>query len=158
MENENYQKDFKPFLIWLILFMIGMNGFPMLIKMFPAMTSVMQTKLSIFLLLAALLVLYYIVQRGEYVYYLPGGPTFVEAKEAGSENRKAYGKKCFVTMLRSAMLIVVFMVISLFFQLAGLYDWIVAGACIGAAVVAGSKEKGSYFSSKGQNTDAEQRT
>ena len=42
MENENYQKDFKPFLIWLIVFMIGMNGFPMLIKMLPAMTSAMQ--------------------------------------------------------------------------------------------------------------------
>ena len=51
MENGNYQKDFKPFLIWLIVFMIGMNGFPMLVKMFPTMTSMMQTKLSIFLLL-----------------------------------------------------------------------------------------------------------
>ena len=155
MENENYQKDFKPFLIWLIVFMIGMNGFPMLIKMLPAMTSAMQTKLSIFLLLAALLILYYIVYKGEYVYYLPGGPTFREAKEAGSENRKAYGKKCFVTMLRSSMLIVLFMVISLFFELAGLYDWIVAGACIAAAVVARAKEKAAYFSPKGQGTDAE---
>ena len=154
MENGNYQKNFKPFLIWLIVFMIGMNGFPMLVKMFPDMTSVMQTKLSIFLLLIALLILYYIVYKGEYVYYLPGGPTFREAEGAGIEKRKAYGKKCFLTMLRSSMLIVLFLVISLFFELAGLYDWIVAGACIGAAVVAGSKEKASFFGTEGVDTDA----
>ena len=146
MENDRYQKDFKPFLIWLIVFMIGMNGFPMLVKMFPSMTSAMQTKLSIFLLLVALLILYYIVFRGEYVYYLPGGPTFAEAKDAGSAKRKAYGKKCFETMLKSSMLIVIFMIISMFFRLAGLYDWIVAGACIVAALVAGAKDKKVCFS------------
>ena len=155
MENGNYQKDFKPFLIWLIVFMIGMNGFPMLVKMFPTMTSMMHTKLSIFLLLIALLILYYIVYRGEYIYYLPGGPTFREAERAGSEKRKAYGKKCFMLMVRASVLIVLFMVISLFFSLAGLYDWIVAGACIVSVVVAGSKEKATFLSEEGQETDAE---
>lgn len=145
MQNENYEKDFKPFLIWLIVFMIGMNGFPILVKAFPTMTSAMQTKLSIILLLVALLALYYIVYRGEYVYYLPGGPTFRESYEAGSEKRKAYAKKCLGGMLKACALIVLFLVISMFLGLAGLYDWIIAGACIAAVIIAGSKDRPEYF-------------
>lgn len=155
MQNENYEKDFKPFLIWLIVFMIGMNGFPMLVKAFPTMTSAMQTKLSIILLLVALLALYYIVYRGEYVYYLPGGPTFRESYEAGSEKRKAYAKKCLGGMLKACALIVLFLVISMFLGLAGLYDWIIAGACIGAVIVAGSKDRPEYFLIKKEESQEE---
>lgn len=156
MQNENYEKDFKPFLIWLIAFMIGMNGFPMLVKVLLEMTSAMQTKLSIILLLVALLALYYIVYRGESVYFLPGGPTFREAKEAGSERRKAYAKKCLGGMLKACALTVLFLVISMFLGLAGLYDWIVAGACIGAVIVAGSKDRPEYFMMKKEEESQEE--
>ena len=141
MENENYKKDFKPFLIWLILFMVGMNGFPMLVKLFPSMSVEVQTKLSIFLLLAAILILYYIIFKGEFIYYVPGGPTFEEAKAVGSEKRKVYAKKSFIGMMRASMLTLIFMVISLFMGLSGFYDWIVAGACVGAAAFSTMKEK-----------------
>ena len=84
-----YEKRYWPLVIWFAVFVAGMIGSAELADRSGlgrrGMTAVSMT--ALILLLAALFVM---IWKGEYVYWINGGPDFDQAKAAGSERRRAY--------------------------------------------------------------------
>lgn len=90
MDNEKpYIKTYKPFIMWLI-------NFPIVSVVISNWLSVGSVKIAVIinlmLLMIALYVLMLIIYKGEYVYWINGGPSFEQAKASSSEKRKAYAK------------------------------------------------------------------
>ena len=90
MNNKEYKKTYKPFIAWLI-------GFPIIlmwvIKILPDSPIKISVLATLILTVVSLYLLMLIIYKGEYVYWINGGPTYEEAKEAGSEVRKKYAKE-----------------------------------------------------------------
>lgn len=89
MDNKEFKKTYKPFIAWLIGFPIflilitkGLDNLPLKISV---LVTLILTVVSLYLLML-------MIYKGEYVYWINGGPSFEEAKEAGSEKRKKYAK------------------------------------------------------------------
>ena len=89
MDNKEFKKTYKPFIAWLI-------GFPIFLILITKVLGDLSIKISVLVTLIltvfSLYLLMLMIYRGEYVYWINGGPTFEEAKEAGSEKRKEYAK------------------------------------------------------------------
>lgn len=86
---KDYQKTYKPFLLWIGLFVVVITIIPLCLEhVLPPFMDVMDLILYITVIMVD--VLFYMVYKGEYVYWINGGPSFEEAKEAGSECRKEY--------------------------------------------------------------------
>lgn len=90
MNNKEYKKTYKPFIAWLI-------GFPIILiaimKILPDSSIKISVLTTLILTVVSLYLLMLIIYKGEYVYWINGGPTYEEAKEAGSEVRKKYAKE-----------------------------------------------------------------
>lgn len=89
MNNKEYKKTYKPLIVWLI-------GFPVIAIIIAERLSNLSTKiatlLSLIIMVISLYILMFIIYKGEYVYWINGGPNYEEAKLAGSEKRKEYAK------------------------------------------------------------------
>lgn len=89
MNNTKYKKTYKPLLLWLI-------GFPIitiiLVENFFNVSKKVSVLSTLIIVVISIYVLMLIVYKGEYVYWINGGPNYEEAKEAGSEKRKKYAK------------------------------------------------------------------
>ncbi|WP_312908376.1 hypothetical protein [Tissierella praeacuta] len=89
MNNKEYKKTYKPLIVWLI-------GFPVIAIIIAERLSNLSTKiatlLSLIIMVISLYILMFIIYRGEYIYWINGGPNYEEAKLAGSEKRKEYAK------------------------------------------------------------------
>ncbi len=75
------------------------------------------------------------IYAGEYVYWINGGPSFEEAKAAGSEKRKAYAAAHLSVFLKMTLVCCVYIVISSFFRLPMLIDVVVIASAIVAAAI-----------------------
>ncbi len=89
MSAKEYKKTYKPFILWLILFPILFSVPSFLLKHY---SGKIQVSVVLFLTMMSLYILMFVIYRGEYVYWINGGPTFKQAKEAGSKVRKQYAK------------------------------------------------------------------
>lgn len=89
MNSKEYEKTYKPFIAWLI-------GFPIFLILITKGLANLSVKISVLVTLIltvfSLYLLMLMIYKGEYVYWINGGPTFEEAKEAGSEKRKEFAK------------------------------------------------------------------
>jgi len=89
VNNKEYKKTYKPLIVWLI-------GFPVIAIIIAERLSNLSTKiatlLSLIIMVISLYILMFIIYKGEYVYWINGGPNYEEAKLAGSEKRKEYAK------------------------------------------------------------------
>jgi len=89
VNNKEYKKTYKPLIVWLI-------GFPVIAIIIAERLSNLSTKiatlLSLIIMVISLYILMFIIYRGEYIYWINGGPNYEEAKLAGSEKRKEYAK------------------------------------------------------------------
>lgn len=86
--KQEYQKTYKPLSGWLILLFAVLLAVGILPAPFVSgETLTRMTMLATLLMVDGLML---IIWRGEYVYWLNSGPTFEQARDAGSEARKAY--------------------------------------------------------------------
>lgn len=112
-ENE-YKKTYKPFIAWLI-------GFPVILMVITKILGEFSIKVSVLttliLTVVSLYLLMLIIYKGEYVYWINGGPTYEEAKEAGSEVRKKYAKEHLDIFFKIMKVTLVYGVISFLLKL-----------------------------------------
>ncbi|WP_417202195.1 hypothetical protein [Acetoanaerobium sticklandii] len=89
MSEERYKKTYKPLIAWMI-------SFPIILTIPSIFLNKFSEKIEIVAILAMIMlsvyVLILIIYHGEYVYWINGGPSFKEAKEASSEVRKEYAR------------------------------------------------------------------
>lgn len=89
MSEEQYKKTYKPLIAWMISFPILSTIPSILLSEF---TDKIEIAVTLAMIMLSLYVLILIIYHGEYVYWINGGPSFKEAKEASSEVRKEYAR------------------------------------------------------------------
>lgn len=117
MNNKEYKKTYKPFIAWLVGFLL----ISVIIPMFLDLSSKMSILTLLLIMVIALYILMLIIYRGEYVYWINGGPSYKEAKSGGSEKRKKYAKAHLDLFLKMTLICFIYALISIIFNL---HTWI----------------------------------
>jgi len=96
---KDYKKTYWPLALWcaaLVPVMLGVS--------LPAERAGVDERGMVALMMTVVVLmligLMWIILRGEYVYWINGGPSFEEAKATGSEARREFARKHLVAMLK----------------------------------------------------------
>jgi len=95
LKNKEFTKTYKPFIGWLIGFLIISILIPIIMDNFFDVSAKVLTLITLFITVISLYLLMLLVYKGEYVYWINGGPDYEKAKAAGSKKRKKYAKAHF---------------------------------------------------------------
>ncbi len=140
-DQQSYHKTYKPLVLWMIVFLVASTLLPMAID--RILQELFQTtwgagaevRMILMFMVIAIDGLLAMIYAGEYVYWINGGPSFEEAKAAGSEKRKAYAGAHLRVFLRMTLICVVYIGISSFFRLPmGIDVVVIASAVVIAAI------------------------
>lgn len=140
-EPQSYHKTYKPLVLWMILFLAATSLLPMAIN--HILQALFQTswgvggevRIVLILMMIAIDGLMALIYVGEYVYWINGGPSFEEAKAAGSEKRKAYAGAHLRVFLKMTLIGGVYLLSSSFFRLPlGIDIVVIASALVAAAI------------------------
>lgn len=126
MKNKEYIKTYKPFIAWLI-------GFPIInimILKFIDESEKISVLVSLFTMVVALYVLMIIIYKGEYIYWINGGPSYEEAKTAGSEKRKQYAKAYLDLFRKMTLVCFMYVLVSLLFRFHIFIDIIIISGAV----------------------------
>ncbi|MBQ9952467.1 MAG: hypothetical protein IJO98_10100 [Clostridia bacterium] len=96
---KEYQKNYWPLIVWALALLPAMLGAAALAER-AGLDSRAMTALMMAVVVIMLIGLMWIILKGGYVYWINGGPSFEEAKAAGSEARREYARKHFDAMLK----------------------------------------------------------
>ena len=97
-----YEKHYGPLVIWFVAFVAGMIGSAELADR-AGLSGRGMAAASMTALVLLLTALFVMIWKGEYVYWINGGPDFEQAKAAGSERRRAYAWLHLRAMLRGGL-------------------------------------------------------
>lgn len=89
---KEYQKTYWPLIVWALALLPLMLGTALLAE-HAGLDSRAMTALMMAVVVIMLIGLMWIILKGGYVYWINGGPSFEEAKAAGSEARREYARK-----------------------------------------------------------------
>ena len=85
------KKSYRLLVIWILAFCAGSVLLSVCLdKYLLSMADVADIIFAWIILMVDLLL--YMIYKGEYVYWISGGPSYEEAKAAGSEKRKSYAR------------------------------------------------------------------
>lgn len=111
-----YKKTWKPFYIMLIIYLLLLFSFPCIAYALN-LNMLYITKLTLLLSDLWLFILMVIIYKGQYVYWLNGGPDYNEALKAGSKIRKIYAGKHLKYFSIFLLPFILYLLISMFFML-----------------------------------------
>ena len=123
MENE-YKKTYKPLVAWMIIVLV--------LELFVAwlMTTGVSgeifDKLWIITFVVAIDALFIMIYKGEYVYWINGGPEYEMARDAGSRKRKEYAWSHLREFMIVTLILTVYMICSIVFKWSFLVDMMIA--------------------------------
>lgn len=119
-ENE-YVKTYKPLAGWIISFVLialflgfGWNSLG---------NAQILSKIAIIVVMAFVDVLFTIIFKGEYVYWIVYGPDFETAKNSDSQRRKAYAWKYLKVFLAASLILMVVLFGSMLLRLSASFDF-----------------------------------
>lgn len=141
MNQQAYKKTYKPLILWLLFFLAASTLMPMGINRIMQEHLKMtwgagaEVKMILMFMVLAIDGLMWMIYAGEYVYWINGGPSFEEAKAAGSEKRKAYAEAHLKVFLKMTLLCCIYLAISLLFRFPMGIDIVaITAAVVGAAI------------------------
>lgn len=141
MDQRSYKKTYKPLFLWLLIFIAVSTFIPIFInQMFEQLFQITwgegaEVRMILMFMVIAIDGLMVMIYAGEYVYWINGGPSFEEAKAAGSKKRKAYAAAHLRVFLKMTLICCVYLVISSFFRLPMGIDIILISAAVVVAVI-----------------------
>lgn len=107
-----YKKTYKPLILWCFaITIIPIVEVIVIENRIICSAKALNILISAEILLA-LDLLFYMMYRGEYAYWVQGGPSFEEAKEAGSKARKEYLLAHLKVFLKATVICLIYMVYS----------------------------------------------
>lgn len=110
MKENEYKKTYKPLILWLILFPLIAIVIPL--RFINASEKILGLALMT-ISLVAIYLLMLLIYKGEYVYWINGGPSFEEARQAGSEKRREYARAHLDIFLKYTLLGLIYLPVSL---------------------------------------------
>lgn len=131
---KEYKKTYWPLIAWcvaLVPVMLGTISAAECMKLSDAALVALMMASVILMLL----VLFWMIWKGEYVYWINGGPSFEQAKAAGSEARRDYARRHFRAMFRGSAIVLTLLAVECFFGGHELVMVLSVGAGIIAAAI-----------------------
>lgn len=128
------KKNFKPFILWLILFIAGDILVSFLIGSL-SLGSDITVKIFMAYIVIAMDLCMVLIHFGDYAYYFTGHPTYEEAANATKEYRHSYTLAHLKRFLIVTIPILVFYVISYFLNLGMAIDIILTTLGIAGAAI-----------------------
>lgn len=110
MKEKEYKKTYKLLILWLILFPLIAIVIPL--RFINASEKILALALMT-INLVAIYLLMLLIYKGEYVYWINGGPSFEEARQAGSEKRREYARAHLDIFLKYTLLGLIYLPVSL---------------------------------------------
>lgn len=98
---KEYRKTYLPFAAWLLALMPVMLGTAKLAEK-ARMDSRGIVALMMTAVVLMLMLLFRMIRKGGYVYWISGGPSFEQARDAGEAVRGEYAQKHFAAMLKGS--------------------------------------------------------
>ena len=126
--SDAYVKTYKPLLIWFCAFMAVLAALPLALGWF--LPENILTPAMLCCVYLGLLALFILIHRGGYVYWLSGGPSFEEARDAGEASRREYAWAHLKRFLAAGAVIVPWLVLTSVFHWPVWLDIVVFGALI----------------------------
>lgn len=126
MNRKGYVKTWKPFIAW----MIGFSIISIIISLFLNVSDKISTLIMLLITVISIYILMLIIYKGEYVYWINGGPTYEEAKSEGSKRRKRYAKAHLDLFLKMTLGCLGYGFISLLFNFSMWLDIIIISGAI----------------------------
>lgn len=126
--STEYICTYKPLAIWLGAFVASMAALPLSLAWFVPGNVLTCAMLGCIYL--GLLALFILIHRGGYVYWLSGGPSFEEARDAGEASRREYAWAHLKRFLAAGAVIVPWLVLTSVFHWPVWLDIVVFGALI----------------------------
>lgn len=128
-----YKKSYVGLVVWIIVLIGGMIvGMPLLST--AVESEKVMVKLTLLVLVLSILLLMLVVHKGQYVYWMSGGPTYEEAKSSTPERRKRYTWRLLRVFLIFSAVSVCYLIISFLCELPVGIDIVVV--CISIVVAA----------------------
>lgn len=129
-----YRKQWWPFAAWTLALLPVMIGAAEIAGR-AGMDSRGIVAWMMIVVIAMLLLLLWMIWKGEYVYWISGGPSFEEAKAAGSEVRREYAWKHFSAMLKGGAAALILLAAECALKAHALVMLLSTAVCIVAAAV-----------------------
>lgn len=98
---KEYRKTYKPFIAWILALPPVMLGSATLAET-AGLDDRGMVALMMSVVVLMLLLLLWMIWKGEYVYWINGGPSFEEARAAGSEVRRQFAWKHLAAMIKGS--------------------------------------------------------
>ena len=124
-----YRKTYLPLILWCLALVPVMLG-TVQIAQWLDLNDRSIVALTMVAVVAMVLVLFWMVWRGEYVYWISGGPSFEDARAAGSRARREYAWKHLLAMLKSGSFTVTLLAAECLFGVHSLIMVLSTGMCI----------------------------
>lgn len=109
--SKEYKKTWKPFVISFLVYLAVMFSTPFIMNKIGAEGKIL-TKMTFLITALWLIILMFMIYKGQYVYWITGGPSFKEARDAGYEARKLYAGKHLKRFFMFLVPFIVYMIIS----------------------------------------------
>ena len=129
-----YKKSYTPLILWSIVLTPAMVAAGMLSESM-GMNDRSIVAVSMLTVIVMLLVLMWIIWKGEYVYWITGGPSFEQAKAVGSEKRRDYAWRHFAAILKGSAIALVLLTAEYFLKAHVLVMILSTAVCIIAAAI-----------------------
>jgi len=126
--STEYIRTYKPLAIWLGAFLAAMAAVPLSLAWFVSGNVLTAAMLGLIYL--GLLALFILIHRGGYVYWLSGGPSFEQARDAGEETRRQYAWAHLKRFLLAGAALVPWLVLSSIFAWPTWLEIVVFGAVV----------------------------
>lgn len=135
-----YKKSYTPLILWSIVLTPAMVAAGMLSESI-GMNDRSIVAVSMLTVIVMLLVLMWIIWKGEYVYWINGGPSFEQAKAVGSEKRRDYAWRHFAAILKGSAIALVLLTAEYFLKAHVLVMILSTAVCIIAAAISTARIK-----------------
>ena len=137
MNDTYYVKTYKPLAVWSVLF-IGISIGAAIVGSRYLDHDIL-SKMIMMVINLGIVGLFYLIYKGEYVYWINGGPQFEEAYEAGSHRRRQYALAHLKLFVVAGTVVNVFMIVSMIWVLPYYVDLIVFAAGMIVAAIRSMK-------------------
>ncbi|MBP3645750.1 MAG: hypothetical protein J6K55_04935 [Clostridia bacterium] len=131
--SDAYVKTYKPLALWLAVFLASLAAVPLSLVWFIPESILTPAMLCCIYL--GILALFILIHRGGYVYWINGGPSFEEARDADESLRRAYAWAHLKRFLAAGAALVPYLVLSSVFNWPTWLDIIIFGAAVIAAAL-----------------------
>lgn len=134
MSGKAYKKTYKGLCIWMILFVLAGSTISIILSGFVADGKLL-TNVTLLVVVAFLDLLMFIIYKGEYIYWINGGPDYEKARKATSEQRKAYAWKHLKAFLIASVIFLLYLGISFARRFSIWVDILIFAAVVIAAAI-----------------------